>query len=119
MTVLLTTHYMEEAADADYVVIMDSGKIAASGTPLDLKNSYTGDFISIYGKSEEDVKLLGKKYEKIPNGFRVSVKNSAEATELIVKHPEIFCDYEISKGKMDDVFLAVTGKKLEGGVGNE
>ena len=48
MTVLLTTHYMEEAADADYVVILDSGKIVAEGTPLDLKNKYTGDFITIY-----------------------------------------------------------------------
>lgn len=37
MTVFLTTHYMEEAADADYVVILDSGKIAAEGTPLTLK----------------------------------------------------------------------------------
>ena len=119
MTVLLTTHYMEEAADSDYVVIMDSGRIAASGTPLELKNTYTGDFIAIYGKNEDEIKLLGKKYERIPNGFRVTVKNSAEATELIIKHPEIFSDYEISKGKMDDVFLAVTGKKLEGGVANE
>ena len=38
MTVFLTTHYMEEAADADYVVILDSGEIAAEGTPLELKN---------------------------------------------------------------------------------
>jgi multidrug/hemolysin transport system ATP-binding protein len=42
------------------------------------------------------------------------VENTAEATSLIVAHPEIFTDYEIVKGKMDDVFLAVTGKKLEG-----
>ena len=48
LTVFLTTHYMEEAADADYVVILDHGKIAAEGTPLDLKNRYTGDFITIY-----------------------------------------------------------------------
>ena len=37
MTVFLTTHYMEEAADADYVVILDSGKISACGTPIELK----------------------------------------------------------------------------------
>ena len=48
MTVFLTTHYMEEAANADYVVILDSGKIAAEGTPLSLKNTYTGDFITVY-----------------------------------------------------------------------
>ena len=48
MTVFLTTHYMEEAADADYVVILDGGKIVAEGKPLELKNTYTGDFITIY-----------------------------------------------------------------------
>ena len=51
ITVFLTTHYMEEVADADYVVILDSGQIVAQGTPLELKNNYTGDFITIYNQS--------------------------------------------------------------------
>lgn len=117
MTVFLTTHYMEEAADADYVVILDSGRIAAEGTPLTLKNTYTGDFITLYGVEEAKVKLLGAPYERIRDACRVSVSNTAAATELILKYPEVFQDYEITKGKMDDVFLAVTGKKLTGGAG--
>ena len=116
MTVFLTTHYMEEAADADYVVILDSGKIAAEGTPLMLKNTYTGDFITIYGAEEEKVRALGCPYEVIRDEFRVAVPDTAAATKLIVQEPELFCDYEITKGKMDDVFLAVTGKILTGGV---
>lgn len=115
MTVFLTTHYMEEAADADYVVILDSGRISAQGTPLELKNTYTGDFITIYGVSEEPVQALGRPYEAIRDAYRVSVPNTADATELIIKHADMFKDYEITKGKMDDVFLAVTGKKLNGG----
>ena len=115
MTVLLTTHYMEEAADADYVVIIDSGKISAEGTPLELKNKYTGDFITLYGVSEEDIKSLGLPFEKIRDAVRVSVPDTKAATQLILEHPELFSDYEITKGKMDDVFLAVTGKKPEGG----
>lgn len=115
MTVFLTTHYMEEAADADYVVILDSGKISAEGTPLELKNTYTGDFITIYNADESAVKSLGYPYESIRDAFRVAVPNTAAATELIVKKPELFSDYEISKGKMDDVFLNVTGKNLTGG----
>ena len=114
MTVFLTTHYMEEAADADYVVILDGGKIAAEGTPLELKNTYTGDFITLYGVADTSVKKLGLPYEVIRDACRVSVPNTA-ATELIIKYPEIFKDYEITKGKMDDVFLSVTGKKLTGG----
>lgn len=115
MTVFLTTHYMEEAADADYVVILDKGKIAAEGTPLSLKNEYTGDFVTIYNAEEENVKALGLPYEKIRDAFRVSVKDTAEARDLIIKNPALFTDFEITKGKMDDVFLSVTGKKPEGG----
>lgn len=115
MTVFLTTHYMEEAAEADYVVIIDGGKISAQGSPLDLKNKYTGDFITLYGVDEATVKTLGTAYEKVSNGFRLYVPNTSKATELIVNHPKVFLDYEITKGKMDDVFINVTGKKLEGG----
>lgn len=115
LTVFLTTHYMEEAADADYVVILDHGAIAAEGTPLVLKNTYTGDYITLYGTDEQTVKELGAPYESIRDAFRVSVPDTAAATALILAHPEIFRDYEITKGKMDDVFLAVTGKKLTGG----
>ena len=59
MTVFLTTHYMEEAADADYVIILDSGKIAAEGSPLELKNRFTGDYITIYGTDEAEIMKLG------------------------------------------------------------
>lgn len=115
MTVFLTTHYMEESTDADYVIILDSGKIAAEGTPLELKNRYTGDFVTVYNADEQTIKNLGFPYEKIRDAFRISVKNTAEARDLIIKHPAVFSDFEITKGKMDDVFLAVTGKKLAGG----
>ncbi len=115
MTVFLTTHYMEEAADADYVIILNQGKIAAEGTPLDLKNTYTGDFISLYGVGEEQVKQLGQDYTAIVGGYRIFVKNTTVATQLIRQFPDIFIDYEITKGKMDDVFLAVTGLALTGG----
>lgn len=115
MTVFLTTHYMEEAAEADYVVIIDAGRVIAKGTPVTLKNEYTGDFVSFYDKTEEQLSVLGLPVEKIAGGFRVELENTAQATELIKAHPELFTDYEVSKGKMDDVFLAATGKRLAGG----
>lgn len=114
MTVFLTTHYMEEAAEADYVIILDSGKISAEGTPLTLKNTYTGDYITLYETDEETVKTLGVRYEKIKDAYRLFVPDTKAATDLIVQFPSVFLDYEITKGKMDDVFLAVTGKKLGG-----
>ena len=115
MTVFLTTHYMEEAAEADYVVILDGGKIVAEGSPIALKNKYTGDFVSLYNATEEQVQTLGVPYERIKDGYRFSVADTSVATEMILKYPQIFVDYEIVKGKMDDMFLAVTGKKLGGG----
>ena len=97
------------------MVILDSGRLVAKGTPLELKNKYTGDFITIYNVEEETVKALGAKYEPIKDAFRLSVPNTAAATKLIVENPEVFKDFEITKGKMDDVFLTVTGKALTGG----
>ena len=113
MTVLLTTHYMEEASEADYVVIIDQGKMVAHGTPLDLKNEYVGDYMLIYNVKEENVKKLGLPYINIPNGYKIEVNDTLEATNLIVNNRELFVDYELIKGKMDDVFLKVTGKNLE------
>ena len=113
MTVLLTTHYMEEASEADYVVIIDSGKKVAEGTPLELKNKYVGDYMLIYNTDEDKIKRLNLSYEKIPLGYRIEVKDTKEATELIKNNSDLFIDYELIKGKMDDVFLRVTGKSLE------
>lgn len=115
MTVFLTTHYMEEAAEADYVVIIDGGTVAAKGTPLELKNQYTGDFITVYGAQEGEIAALGLMYEKIKDAHRIAIPHTSYATELILKSPQLFVDYEITKGKMDDVFLSVTGKRLSGG----
>ena len=115
MTVFLTTHYMEEAASAGYVVILDKGSIVAEGTPLELKNEYVHDTISLYGVTEDEIKALKTEYKAIRDGYRIQVKNTLEATKMIVKHQEIFRDYEVVKGGMDDVFLAVTGKILGGG----
>ncbi len=115
MTVFLTTHYMEEAAYADYVVVIDSGKICAEGTPHDLKTKYTADTVILYGVSDGELDSLGVEYKKARDYAVFSVPDTAFATDLILSHPEIFRDYEVIKGKMDDVFLAVTGKELEGG----
>ncbi len=115
LTVFLTTHYMEEAADADYVVVIDGGKIVSEGTPHELKNRFVKDYVTLYGVKEADVLALSLPYEKLRDAYRIAVKDTAEAVGLIKEYPELFSDIEITKGKMDDVFLAVTGKNLSGG----
>lgn len=116
LTVLLTTHYMEEAADSDHIVIIDSGEIIAEGTPLELKNKYTKDTVTLYGVDEKDVKKLGLPYIFDDSYCKLFIENTSKAAELIANNSELFVDFEITKGKMDDVFLAVTGKELHGGV---
>ena len=111
MTIFLTTHYMEEAADADYVTILDKGSIIAEGTPLALKTQYATDILHLYGVEEADVKKLKLPYQKIHKAFQVKVKNSAVVTKLIIKYPELFQDFELIKSTLDDVFLTVTKNK--------
>ena len=113
MTIFLTTHYMEEAADADYIVIIDKGQISAEGTPIDLKNRYAEDYITVYGV--KDFPDCGYPTEKVQGGYRITVPDTESAKKLIIERPELFRDFEVTKGKMDDVFLSVTGKKLPGG----
>lgn len=113
LTVFLTTHYMEEAADADFIIIIEKGKIITEGTPLDLKNKYAKDIISIYNIDEESIKRLNLPYTKIRDGYKLEIDNTSYATELIINNKDIFKDYEIIKGKMDDVFLNATGNNLE------
>lgn len=111
LTVFLTTHYMEEADQASYVVIIDHGRIAAKGTPHELKNCYAQDTLYLYDVSEDDVRKLHRAYQAIDHGYAIRLNDVQEATKLILRYPQLFIDYEIIKGDMDNVFLNVTGKK--------
>ena len=82
LTVFLTTHYMEESADSDYVVILDAGQISAEGTPLELKNKYTGDFITLYGESAALAESLDLPSEKLNGAVRIAVPNSCGSQYL-------------------------------------
>lgn len=121
LTIFLTTHYMEEAAEADHVVIIDGGKIVASDTPNELKNQYASDFIRIYDKNDvianmitvENLTTVEKEY-----GVEIKVKKLIDAKKLLLKYPDAFVDFEIVKGRMDDVFINATGKQLIGGEEN-
>ena len=69
----------------------------------------------LHARLNENRAEMERNRKKLRDAYRVSVPDTAAATALIVAHPALFTDYEITKGKMDDVFLAVTGKKLSGG----
>ena len=116
LTVFLTTHYMEEAAIADYVIILDAGKKVAEGTPHDLKTQYAHDFIRIYSnldKAEKVFTKLGCSVRRERDFLEVEIANTAEVTKYMQQHPDLFDDFEVLKGNMDTVFLKVTGKNIK------
>lgn len=119
MTVLLTTHYMEEAAEADKVVIIDNGHLVANDTPNNLKNQYANDFIKLYAFDASLLKDLTKAqltYTQDEKGVvTVVLKDMAAAKQFLLTYATKIRDFEAIKGRMDNVFLNVTGKQLQGG----
>ena len=119
MSVLLTTHYMEESAAADRIIIIDEGRLVAEGSPVELKDRYSSDTVRLFVPRSDAVDNMllasGYGYTYDNNFYKISVGGSREALEFLNAHPEFTADFEVVKGDMDDVFLNVTGKKLEGG----
>lgn len=113
MTVFLTTHYMEEAAAADNVLILEKGGICAEGTPDTLKSKYGKDTLKLrFPNSEEGMKQLramGYTAKQKADYVSLSIEDSHEALK-IVNSLDDFLDFELIKGNMDDVFLTVTGR---------
>lgn len=115
ITIFLTTHYMEETRDADNVVILDKGRIVASGTPSELKSRYASSKFVWYVEDSKEARTLidGTDYSYEADHFTVKINSMKEdITEFLYKNRELITDYEIIKGTMDDVFLNLTGKKL-------
>ena len=128
MTVFLTTHYLEEAELAGYVVIMDKGSIIAEGTPHELKSRYSSDYLISHMKPDRAFEVaLGKlgytfAYDHEKKAYRIVIGSSAAAKRLLTDFDEYTRDIEIVKGSMDDVFLNVTGRNIqhtEGSHGSE
>ncbi len=128
MTVFLTTHYLEEAELAGYVVIMDKGSIIAEGTPHELKSRFSSDYLISHMKPDRAFEVaLGKlgytfAYDHEKKAYRIVIGSSAAAKRLLTDFDEYTKDIEIVKGSMDDVFLNVTGRNIqhtEGSHGSE
>lgn len=95
LTVFLTTHYLEETEEADRVCIIDRGRIIAEGTPDDLRARYSSSILTL-------VTAAGTE--------RLSVADAAEARGILAAGGDGILDFEFRHGRMDDVFLALTGR---------
>ncbi len=113
LTIFLTTHYMEETAEADHVVILDQGSIIAEGTPADLKKTYSRPRLLWYHEKDDaaDALLLGK--DAVYQADHYSITLTENPAQFLWQNANLIKDYEVLKGTMDDVFMALTGKELQ------
>lgn len=120
MTVFLTTHYMEEAAWATSIAIIDGGRIMEKGTPFALKEKYAKDRLTLIpGKDrerqfQEKIEAEKQKYKQKEHRVVLELESSMEALPVLQRLQPFLDGFELIQGSMDDVFLNVTGKVLEG-----
>lgn len=116
MTIFLTTHYMAEAAMADYVIILDHGKIVANGNPIGLKERYSYDRLRLYPKKGQRLdNLLGSFsliWSKMEDYYEVKLTDTLDAIDIVQKARNQLLSFEVLHGTMDDVFLNITGRSL-------
>ncbi|MBQ7432210.1 MAG: ATP-binding cassette domain-containing protein [Lachnospiraceae bacterium] len=117
MTVFLTTHYMEEAAMAQHLCVMDGGKIVAQASPSELKKQYATDLLKLY---TTEIQLLHQEAERLrlphhtlSNGVAFPLVSTKDAIAILSQIHAPYDGLEVIQGSMDDVFLNVTGKKME------
>ncbi len=113
MTVFLTTHYMEEAADADDIVIIDKGEIVAHGTPSVLKEKYSSDYLEILPKDMDNVKSIlekkGLEYAVRSDVLRIPLENTMKAIPVVNLLEGEIESFEVRTGTLDDAFINITG----------
>lgn len=122
MTVFLTTHYMEEAALAGHIAIIDGGKIREFGTPFELKERFARDKLRLWPKPDKAEQVVHILEENRPEGageiqreaeaLLVPLRSSMSAMPILRQAEELLSGFEMIQGSMDDVFLNVTGKRL-------
>ncbi|MGI5936440.1 MAG: ABC transporter ATP-binding protein [Oscillospiraceae bacterium] len=116
MSVFLTTHYMEEADGADYVLIIDDGEIVARGTPSRLKEEYSANRLTLVCIDMEMVTSIlggtGLKFFVQADRAVVSIPSTMEALPVLERVKDYISGFEVKTGDMDDTFLAITGKEI-------
>lgn len=118
LTVFLTTHYMEETEEADRVCVIEKGRIIADGTPTALRSEYSSSILSVTSADPAALRRLAQDagvdvVSSEGNVLRLAVEHSATARHLLAEHGGNVLDFEFRHGTMDDVFLALTGRKGE------
>ena len=116
MTIILTTHYLDEADEADQLYIIDHGEVIAQGSAAEIKSEYASNILKIRFKEMKGLEKL------LQTGMTVKEENeleylfyprtSLEAIEYLAKVREEIDSFEFRPGTMDDAFIALTGREV-------
>ena len=118
ITVFLTTHYMEEAAGADNIIILDHGRIMTTGTAFELKEKYAADKLRLYfdsanaDKETKIMEFLGRKQKAVRlknEGIYICISYTMDAIPILEAVKDEVDGFEVIQGNMDDVFLNAVG----------
>ncbi len=116
MSIFLTTHYMEEAAEADYVVVIDNGEIAAKGTPTALKEQYARDMLKLSYIDEQELRTwldsAAIPYQPAGGRILIPLKSTMDALPILEACKMHITGFEVVNGTMDDAFIGITGKEI-------
>lgn len=115
ITIFLTTHYMEEAAQADYLVVIDHGQVIAGGTPAQIREKYTRDLLKVTvrdpGKLQKMLTESGLVSELRGDEYIIPLRHTADAVPLLSRMGENVTSLEVMKGSMDQAFLNLIGRE--------
>ncbi len=118
ITVLLTTHIMEEAQACDRLAIIDRGKISAIGSPDALKEEVGGDVISVTGKypamlSQQIAERFSLQTSLLDDVVRIEKPRGHEfVAQLVEAFPGQIQTVSVGKPTLEDVFIHKTGHRL-------
>lgn len=113
LTIFLTTHYMEETMGCDKVMIMNDGNIICSDSPENLRVQYSNDTLKVMGDIEKIKTMISDyEYKELQDVLEIQVKNTVSSIDLLQKLKPYITAFEVLRGNMDDVFLNLTGTRL-------
>ncbi|MFC3932203.1 ABC transporter ATP-binding protein [Streptococcus dentapri] len=113
LTIFLTTHYLEEAENAEVTYVIDHGKILAQGTAFDLVKEYAKSQLALKTVDDHFLTTLPYIVTATEAGYLVQDLSSQEAISLLANHKDDIADFEFKRGTINDAFIAITGKEID------
>ena len=111
VTILLTTHYLEETNESDHVVVLNEGRVQVAGKPSEIKDRYSHNFLIIHTNHkkelEDKLKRQNRPYKFQEDMFFIPLKNTKESIPIINDCQGLIESYEVKQGTMDDAFMSI------------